>query len=102
MTITGQEYNSREDDEELEETLEIMKNVHNIFENCNFINIKAKNFVNCHFICCTFEDIGASTFTNCQFDAPKFFDGFRGSFVNCNISSYTGRIGEVKKNATYR
>lgn len=96
MVIRNTEYATREDDKDLAEILEVMKNVHNIFENCNFVNISAKNFLNCHFINCIFEDVGASTFSKCQFDNPKFYDGFRGSFYECSISKYTGRIGERK------
>lgn len=96
--IRDVDYNTRDDDEELRDYLDVMKNVHNIFENCNFENISAKNFHDIHFINCTFSDVGSSTFTNCKFDSPKFYDGFRGTFCNCDMSKYSGKIGERNLN----
>lgn len=96
MIIRDTIYVTRDDDEDLTETLHIMKNVHNIFENCAFERVSTKTFNDCQFINCSFEDVGSSVFSNCQFDMPKFYEGFRGSFYNCSISTYTGKIGEPK------
>ena len=97
MTLKNVTYANRDDDEDLNDILNTMKNSHIIFENCDFTWVSTKAFHNCQFINCNFENVTNSTFNNCTFNSPKFYDGFRGTFYNCNISSYYGRVGERKE-----
>ena len=98
MTLTNEEYMTRDDDRELNEFLAINHNEHMIFINCRFSLCTNKIIRNSSFVNCIFDHVTRETyFTNCTFEAPTFYAGFHGTLENCNITKYTGKISELKE-----
>lgn len=100
MVVKDEEFIGKNDEQDLDDILENLKNKHKEFANCTFNKLKDKYYTDCTFKMCNFGDLGTSTFTNCVFDGCKFYSAFNQSKIfNCHITNHVGNLlerGEVK------